>query len=554
MSSSLGTRGRRRAAVLAVLTTAALLLSACSSDDGGDDQATTDTGAEQSTAAGLMGTTSGPPDDEEPTDGGALVMALEGEPAGLNTTAYAFSSSGHYIASAVFESLAALDENGEAVPYLAESIEPNEDYTEWTITIPEGVTFHDGTALTADVVKQNLDAILESEITSPAFWAVTAVEVTDPTTITMTFSEPFVRLPYLLTAQGGYIMAPAMLENPDLALAPIGTGPFMYDDHVPDVSWTVTRFPDYRIEGLPHLDSIEFRIVPDNAERLELLETGSVDVIFTQRPEQVIELRDSDNKIVEYSSGDESILVLNTSVPPFDNLTARQAVAYATNSAEWVEQRQQGVDSEANSPFAPGQPGYLEDNGYPEFDMARAQELVAQYEAETGQPLAFSWTTQEDVDNLQDTQFFIEAYEEAGMDVTITAIPQINLVATVATGNYEMARFRLYNQPEPDADSHFWRTSSIGEGLVSLNFPRYDNPAVDEAINRALAAEDFEGQDEAYQEVNRIFAENVPIIWLGRSNWVLAADPSVNGIYEGANGSIQTIGVKPWLGELWLSR
>ena len=552
MSTTHVTRRRPRTVAVALLAAAALVLGACSSDSGSDDQASTDT-SEVTGQASLTGTTSGPPDDESPSDGGGLVMALEGEPAGLDATAYAFSSSGHYIASAVFESLAKLDENGEAVPYLAESIEPNEDFTQWTITIPEGVTFHDGSALTADVVVQNLQAQQASAITGGALWAVTDISATDASTVVVSFSQPVVRFPTILTTQVGYVMAPAMFEDQALALAPIGTGPFRFDGHVPDVSWTFVAFADYRIEGLPHLDSVEFRIVPDNAERLELLDSGDVDIIFTQRPQEVEQLRASDNKIVEYTAGDESILVLNTTTPPFDSLTARQAVAYATDAARWREERQQGVDGPANSPFAPGQPGYLEDNGYPEFDLEKAKELTAQYEAETGQPLAFSWTTQEDVDNLEDTQFFIEAYEEAGMQVEVTAIPQINLVATVATGSYQMARFRLYNQPNPDTDSQFWRTSSIGD-LISINFPRYENLAVDEAINRALAAEDFAGQDEAYQEVNRIFAENLPILWLGRSTWVLAADPSVNGIYEGANGSIQTIGVKPWIGEIWIGR
>lgn len=558
MSTTLGGSRRHRTAAVALLATLALLLTACSSDDSSDEGTTSDTGGGGAAAeTSLLGTTSGPPDGDTPTDGGALVMALEGEPAGLNSTAYAFSSSGHYIASAVFEPLATLDETGQAVPYLAESIEPNEDYTEWTITIPEGVTFHDGTPLTADVVVQNLQGQRNSAITGNALWAVadpaTDIVATDGSTVVVTLSSPIVRFPEILSSQVGYVMAPAMFDDQALALAPIGTGPFQFDDHTPDVSWNFIANPDYRIEGLPHLDSIEFRIVPDNAERLELLDSGSVDIIFTQRPQQVEELRGSDYKLVEYTKGDESILVLNTSVPPFDSLTARQAVAYATDAARWREERQQGVDSPANSPFAPGQPGYLEDNGYPEYDMARAQELVAQYEAETGQPLAFSFTTQEDVDNLEDAQFFIQTYEEAGMTVETAAIPQINLVATVATGAYEMARFRLYNQPDPDTDSQFWRTTSIGD-LISINFARYENMAVDEALTRAQAAEDFAGQDEAYQEVSRIFAEDLPILWLGRSTWVLAADPSVNGVYEGVNGSIQTIGAKTWLADLWTSR
>lgn len=554
MTTTMRSRPRRALFALSALAvTTGLLGASCASDDEATDESSSaETSAPAAGATGA-GKVQGPPDGTTPVDGGQLIMAIEAEPAGLDPTRFAFSSAGHLVASAVFDPLATLDEEGRWTPYLAESFTPNEDNTEWTIKIPEGVVFHDGTPLDAAAVAANLEAHKGSSITSAAFWAVEEVTVVDPTTVTVSLSVPFARFPALMTAQAGYIISPKMIEDPNLSLTPIGTGPFVYDSHTPDEQWTFTKNAGYWREGLPHLDAIEYRPIPDNGERLALLEDGTVDVTYTSRPQQVNDLRGSDFKVVEYASGDESMLMLNTSKPPFDNPLARQAVAYATDSAGWREERTQGVDGEANSIFAPGQPGYLEDNGYPTFDIEKAKELVAQYEAETGQPLAFSFTTQEDQDNLADAQYLTERYTEAGMDVTITSIPQVNLVATVATGAYELSRFRLFNQPEPDADSHFLRTSSIGD-LVSLNFPRYDNPAVDEAINEALAATDPAEQDAAYQEVNRILAENVPFLLLGRSTWVLAADPSVNGIYAAQNGSLQTVGPKTWISELWIGR
>lgn len=547
----------RRALIALPATSVALgLLGAgCASDEPAtDQQAGPDTSATPGASdSGGAGTISGPPDGATPVDGGQLVMAIEAEPAGLDPIRFAFSSAGHLVASAVFDPLATLDAEGRAVPYLAESFTPNEDNTQWTIALPEGVAFHDGTALDAAVVAQNLLAYKGSAIAGAAFWAVEDVQAPDARTVVVTLSVPFARFPALLTAQSGYVVSPEMLEDPNLGLTPIGTGPFVFDSHVAEEQWTFTRNDSYWRDGLPHLDAIEFRPIPDNADRLAQLEDGTLDVIYTQRPEQVKQLRASSFKLVEYAAGDESMLVLNTSKPPFDNPIARQAVAHATDSAGWREERTQGVDGEATSLFAPGQPGYLEDNGYPAFDLARATELVAQYEAETGQPLAFSFTTQEDQDNLADAQYLSARYEEAGMQVTITSIPQVNLVATVATGAYEMSRFRLFNQPDPDADSHFMRASSIGD-LVSLNFPRYDDPALDESINQALAATDVAEQARAYEEVNRIFAANVPFVWLGRSTWVLAADPSVNGIYAAQNGSLQTVGPKTWIAELWIGR
>jgi len=542
---------RRRTAV-ALLAASALLATACGgSNDTADDATTPDTAA--SGEATMRGTTSGPADTSPPVDGGIISFGIEAEPAGIDATRFAFSSAGHMVASAVFDPLAKLDDEGNAVPYLAEAIEPNDDNTVWTISLPEGVEFHDGTPLDADAVAQNLEAHRASTITAAAFFAVTEVVATDDSTVTVTLDRPYARFPLLLTTQSGYVMAPVMIDNGEYGLKPIGTGPFVFSSHDPDKEWRFTKNPSYWQEGLPYLDAINFRSIPDNAARLSALNAGDLDILYTARPQEVTQLRANDDlKKVEYSSGDEAMLVLNTSKPPFDNLLARQAVAYATDSAAW-RANNGGVDKEANGPYAPGQLGYLEDNGFPEFDMAKAKELVAQYESETGTPLEFSFTTQQDVDNLADANFFKDLYDEAGMAVTVTSIPQINLVATIATGNYEMGRFRLFNQPDPDTDTHFMRTTSIGE-LVSLNFPRYINEEMDATVDQALASEDDAERDLLYQEVNKTLAADVPIIWIGRSVWVIAADSRVNGIYAAANGSFQTVGAKPWIAELWLSR
>jgi len=534
----------------AITVAVAVLATACGGSDSSGEASSPDTVA--ASEVSVQGTVSGPPDDSPPVAEGSIVWGIEAEPGGIDATRYAFSSSGHMVASAVFDPLAKLDENGDAVPYLASSIDPNADNTVWTITLPEGVTFHDGTPLDGEAVAKNLEAHRTSTITAAGTFAITDVAF-DGLTATVTLDRPYARFPLILSTQIGYVMAPVMIDDAAYALKPVGTGPFIFSGHEPDKEWKFAKNTDYWRDGLPYLDAITFRSIPDNSERIALLSSGDLDVTYTQRPQEVQQLRADENiKQVEYASGDEAMLVLNTSKAPFDSLTARQAVAYATDSATWRAEKD-NVEGAANGPFAPGQLGYAEDNGFPKFDMTKAKELVTQYETETGTEFEFSFTTQADVDNLADADFFKALYEEAGMTVTVTSIPQINLVATIATGNYEMGRFRLFNQPDPDADSQFWRSSSIGE-LVSLNFPRYVNEDMDATIDKALATSDDAERDALYQEMNTQLATDLPYIWLGRSVWVLAAEPRVNGIYAAANGSLQTVGGKTWIAELWLSR
>src|SRR5690242_17794693 len=118
----------RRAATtsLAVIAAIALLLSSCSSNK------TTDSGAAPSSTAPAMnnvGAVKAGPSDSTPRKGGKITYGIDGEPEGLDPTRYAFTQAGHAVASAVFDSLATLDDNGNAVPYLATKFDPNSDYT-----------------------------------------------------------------------------------------------------------------------------------------------------------------------------------------------------------------------------------------------------------------------------------------------------------------------------------------------------------------------------------------------------------------------------------------
>lgn len=154
-----------------------------------------------------------------------------------------------------------------------------------------------------------------------------------------------------------------------------------------------------------------------------------------------------------------------------------------------------------------------------------------------------------------ESQLFERLWEDAGMEVTVEAMPQINLIAQVATASFEVGRFRLFGQPNVDVDANtFLRSSSVlPPPDISLNFARFESDVVDDAIDAAVATTDEATRDEQYQRVNRELASQLPYIWLGRPVWMLAADPRVNGVYAGANGTVQTIGSKTWLTDLWLT-
>ena len=504
---------------------------------------------------GVGGMTFGPPDGPV-TEGGKLTYGIDAEPEGLDPTRFAFSQAGHAVASAVFDPLATLDENGNAKPYLATTIDHSDDNKTWAFTLPPGVKFHDGTALDAAAVVTVMKGHQASPITGPALNGVLdTVEAKDATHVVFHLKKPAFAFPLLLTTQAGYIVAPSMLTDPEGAKKPVGSGAFVFDSHEDGKVWRLKKNPTYWNKGLPHLDTIEFQPVADNLERATKLSNGDLDVIQTLGGAPMIELRSSTKyKRVENQNGDKVFLMLNTTKPPFDKLTARKALAYATDASAYRREVSANTAKEVTSPYSNGQPGYLPDDGFPKYNVDEAKKLTKQYETESGGPLEFEFLAVDDTQNAKMSQLFQEQFAAVGMKVTVKQLPQINLLAQVAVGNYQLSQFRLFASPNPDADVHFYRGSSVVTPGISINFPRYVNPEVDAAIDAAVASGDNAVRAQNYEKVAKIFAEQVPFVWLGQSTWMLAANPKVNGIYEAANGTIATIGAKTWIANLSISR
>jgi peptide/nickel transport system substrate-binding protein len=544
---------RGRWLVVAVIALFAVFAAACG-DSKKEEGSSSDT-----SPAGQSDLTGGPADGPTPQEGGSMVMALEAETqTGWNSVNSPFAVSGHYVASAVFDPLVTLDEEGNATPFLATAIEPNDSFTEWVMTVPQGVTFHDGTPLTPQVVANNMQAYRDSAITGLVFRLIDSVEVRGDAVV-IGLSQPWASFPFSLATQAGYIMSQSMLDVPAMSETPVGTGPFEFVEWVKGERWRGRKFDEYwrkDAEGraLPYLDELEFRPISDHGERIQLLETGSVDAMITYRPTDILALReDPEFKRVEYR-GEEDVLAMNAERPPFNNLTARQAVAFASDTERWRNEINLGVMQETNSPFAPGQIGYVEDNGLPQFDIERAKELVKSYEEQTGQKLSFTYLSTGAPDDLRESQMLVEDWTEAGMEVQIQTSDQANLIALVVLGEYQLSDWRNWGMPDPAADTVWWHSASVvPQPEISLNVARYKDPEIDAAIEESMSTTDRETRDQAFQRIAHRFGSQVPYIMLGRVDWMLAAQPRVNGIFAASNGTLSSLGPKTWLATLWMS-
>jgi peptide/nickel transport system substrate-binding protein len=493
-------------------------------------------------------------DEGTPKDGGVLAFGLEAESDSLSPVTGRWALSGQMEGSAMFDPLSTMDANGKVVPYLAQSFSHSADFTSWTITMRPNIQFQDGEKCDAAAVALNLNTYRQALITGKAFKPVTSVKATGPLTVQVQVAQPWATFPQVFLGQAGYMVAPKTLADPHGGQHPIGTGPFMFKEWFVNDHLTVVKNPHYWQKGLPHLDEIIFKPIPDAATRLQALEDGNVDAIDVVTAQQVSAIRhDPSLHRLEYNRGEELFIPLNTQQQPFDNIHARRALAYATDQARLLKELGDGIYTAANGMFAPGQLGFTDQSGYPSYDLAKAKQEVAAYTAATGKPLSFQMIATSEVAYAAQDQLLKSMWAAAGVHVTLQQQDQATQVINVVLGKYQAADFRLFGQPDPDADYYWWVSTSIGAANdVSLNMPRYATPKTDADLLAGRATLDPKARNTAYQQFERDMNAGTPYIWLGRTDWVIASTPQVHGYLPAGNGSIATLGPKTWIAGLWL--
>jgi peptide/nickel transport system substrate-binding protein len=520
------TRGRwfkRAAAILAL----GLIAAACG---GGDDDGGGGGGG------GATGDDAG-----TPTPGGTVVYGLEAETTdGWCLPEAQLAIGGIMVAQSIYDTLTRPNAQGEIEPWLAESVEPNEDSTVWTITLREGVKFHDGTDLTAEVVKNNLDAYRGQYPTrSPLLFVfvlepIQSVDVIDPLTVQVTMKQPWVSFDAQLYGSGRVgMMAQAQLDDTQsCAENLIGTGPFKFVDWVPNQKLEAEKNEDYWATDaagnqLPYLDAIEFRPIVEVDQRLNALQSGEINAMHTSDAPTVSDLRDlsESGELNTYESeefGEVSYIMLNESKPPFDNIKARQALAYAADFDEVNAILNDGITTQATGPFAPGNIGNLDDTGFPTYDAAEAERLVGEYEAETGQDLSFTYTTTNAQVTIDQAQLLKEQAEAVGMSVEIITVDQSTQIDSAISGDFEAIAWRNHPGGDPDQQYNWWKSGS------PVNFGRFNDSEIDRLLDQGRTS--LDNREQVYEDLNTRFAEEVHNVWLWYTPWTIAMAPDVHGV------------------------
>ncbi|MGH9092003.1 MAG: ABC transporter substrate-binding protein [Acidimicrobiales bacterium] len=502
-----------------------------------------------------------------PKRGGSLTFGTTAEEQGFNASSARFDSVGVMYARTVFDPLAIVDVKGTWAPYLARSIAPNADYTAWTITLRPTVLFHDGTPCNGAALLLNLQTYHTAFLTGIALKPVVqTIKQTGTLAVQMSFKYPWVSFPFYLAggvgSQMAWVMAPSMINAKTGGTDnPVGTGPFKFTRWIPNTHFTATRWEKYWRKGLPYLDRITYKPIVDYTSRADALESGTIDMMITDVPQNIVVYRGKQQWSYVDDTGQVvgeptmTCLLLNLSKPPFDTPTVRLAAAKSVTRAAYARIIDLGVNPVSTGLFVKGTP-YYSKTSLPTYDPSHAKELVRQVARKTGKPVTFQLGSINASSTERAATYVQQKLEQVGFKVTKAVIQQNELIDNALKGDFDAYVWRQFGAVNPDLNYIFWSTTTITTTL-SINMARNDDPRVQTQLMVGRSSTTARARVKAYQKINEYFAQDLPYLWADRAVWAVVAHPTVQNFNNPTTPSgakaYGFIGGTIWPTQIWRS-
>lgn len=277
-------------------------------------------------------------ENNEPKQGGSLTVAYDSDISNYDPI-LGNSGNDHSLLYPVYDTLVGYNSELEAVPGLAKSWETPNDKT-LILHLQEGVTFHDGTVFDAEAIKFNLDRIRSDQSNISDLSSIESVEVMDESTVQLNLNRPDSSIILALSDRSGMMVSPAAVEKfgDDYSQNPVGTGPFKMVKWVRNGEILFEANDHYWQEGLPYLDKLTVKIMPDENTRLNALKSGQAQFYWNVSPDNSQALKTDQNivldtkmKLAFYN------IYLNTTMEPFNKKEVRQALQFAINREALVK-------------------------------------------------------------------------------------------------------------------------------------------------------------------------------------------------------------------------
>ncbi len=419
----------------------------------------------------------------------------------------------------------------EVEPQLATGWEVSEDGTEYTFTLREGVTFHDGTPFNAEAVKFNFDRMLNEDHpfhnTGPFplaffFGSVASTEAVDELTVKFTLSEPYAPFLSNLAYPTGLLVSPAAVEagGADFGRSPVGTGPFKFAEWRSNEAVVIEKNPDYWGE-MAGTETVVFRPITDANTRVAEMLAGGIDMMVEVPPNSLSQFQGDAYKVIEQAGPHVWFLILNAKEGPFADKLVRQAANYAINKEALVNDVLEGTAEVAAGPTPPAFAWAYNDalDPYP-YDPEKAKELLAEAGAE-GAELTFYVTEGGSgmLDPIPMGTAIQADLEAVGFDVSIETYEWNTFLGEVnpgLEGKADMAEMAWMTN-DPDTLPYLALRTDAWPEAGGFNSGYYSNPEVDDLLEQARVSTDQAERAELYKQMQEIVQDDAP--WVFVANW-----------------------------------
>ena len=432
-------------------------------------------------------------------------------------------------------------------PALATSWTTSDDGLTWTFNLREGVTFHDGTPLTADAVVRSIQAAKERAGASFIWLPLAEITAVDPMTVQMTLNYAAPMDLVASSLYGAWIVSPAALDAAadDAGYwesgVDGGTGPYTIESFTPDAEVLLTAYPDYwgGWDDVEHYDKVLVSIISEAVSQQQALDDGAVDIAFSIPLENVANYANSpDFTILEEPSFFNYVGLFNTQRAPFDDPLVRQALSYATPYQDIIDVATQGYGTQSRGPVPAGVFPYSEEVAQYTYDLDMARDLLSQAGYADGFDMEITYASE----NQFETAFaplLQDSYGQIGINVTLTPMlfnQQWERSKGDPEGRQDMF-LPLYWPTYSDAGSdNLWSLFRSSDAPF-FNLSYWDDADYDTLVDEAgaLTATDRDAAQAKYVEAMQRLVDQAPGVFLYDTKFVIPFPNDIAGYQYNLN-------------------
>ncbi len=471
-----------------------------------------------------------PSNTNTPKSGGTMVVATTSDPGTLNpviTTAF----NTHFITDQVFNGLVALDDHLNPVPDLAASWTVSGDGKSYTFHLRSGVKWQDGQPFSSADVKFTFEQGLlkyHSRTKAGLTPVLDGIDTPDPLTVIFRFKKPYGPLLQRLDVVEASIIPMHIYQGKDLLkdpanLTPIGTGPFKFVDYVKGDHIALQRNPHYFKAGLPYLDKVIFRIIPDTTTATQALVQGEVDYLDSVSGSDIARLRSNSQVTLEQGFGGsggslcQDTLIPNLTKAPFNKLDVRRAFYQALDRQFLLDHVYFDQGQVSNGPISRQMTwAYSPDvRSYP-YSLASANQLLDQAgypRGPDGNRFTVTFTSASSFARLG--QAMREQLKQVGINLVLQSLDFNAAVQKVfVQKNFDLGIASYCNGYDPEIGvRRLYVSTNIGP-IPFSNGAGYRNPQIDQLFNQAAALTDRTQRAQVYTTIQKTLSDDLPYFWL----------------------------------------